>query len=406
MKQRYFSASALVLLTGFLSPAIAQSDDVYYDPQRDRPSEPYVRPTHNEASTPQNAPVASNSQATPYDDLQYYDDEYADDYAYSSRIRRYHRPASYSYYDNYYMDPFRYDPYFYDRLYFRPQLVVSFGRSSFWNHYSYRPVYNSWYDYSFNSWNPYFSSPWGCNSYYGWNNYYGYNQWNTYNDYSYNNHYHNRNSNSNNNSYNSNQRHWNPNGTYTGARTVGSSISPSSPRIGRETISPRNNGGTIDNRPTHSGRISANPRNPQNTSPADVQRGDVNTTRINPSSPTRTYERPTRTESLDRPTQTNEQRPTRTYERPEQTNETRPTRTYERPSQTTEQPTRTYERPSRSETRSEPTRTERPSRSETRSESTRTEHRSAPSRSESPSRSSNSSSGGSNKSSSSPRGPR
>ncbi|MEN9611228.1 MAG: hypothetical protein RLZZ628_2042 [Bacteroidota bacterium] len=384
MKHRYFSASALVLLTGLLTPAVAQHDDVYYDPQPDRPSDtrlPQQQQHSNTTTVEQTGQMTdySNTNATHYDDLQYYDDEYADDYAYSSRIRRYRRPMNYAYYDNYYMDPFRYDPYFYDRLYYRPQFVISFGRPSFWNAYSYRPMYNSWYDYSFNSWNPYFSSPWGCNSYYGWNNYYGYNSYSYYNT-----GYYNSNRSYRNDPQNYNNRHWNPNGTYTGARTVGSSISPSSPRSGRETLSPRNNnGGTYDNRPTSSGRMSANP---PSTTP--IQRGgDMNTTRI---SPTRTYERPTRTESVD-------SRPTRTYERPAQTTEQqRPARTYERPSQP-----QTYERsaPVRSESRSMP--------SQSHSAPSRSESHSAPAPSRSSSGGGNSGGGGrSNSSHSSPRGHR
>ena len=205
---------ATLLLSSLIVPAVyAQSDDVYYDPRRDKPTNnsDYQHQYDSQNNNSQN----NNSQGTQQQSQQQYnnnnsnsqgqydnrtdgynngsqptgqdhayqydrgnnynggtynsngnynDDYYADsynsdywtddDYNYTTRLRRYYRP---NYYTSYYSD--WYTP----SYYWGAPVVVSYGYNpwytySRWNSWGYRPYY---YD-------PFYYNPFYSSSYYGW----------------------------------------------------------------------------------------------------------------------------------------------------------------------------------------------------------------------------------------------
>lgn len=136
-----------------------------------------------------------------------YDDYY--DYAYASRIRRFHNPSyGFGYYDSYYTNTYfyNYDPYFYGTSIYTgynwwgPSITFSYGwgfgsyyncgwGSPYWGSPWAMNCYNNWYGY------PYYGNNywWGYNNGY-WNGYWnGYNNgyWNGYNNGLYNSYYYN-----------------------------------------------------------------------------------------------------------------------------------------------------------------------------------------------------------------------
>ena len=114
------------------------------------------------------APVYSSGASYSYDPDDYYD------YAYSSRIRRFH--------NNYYTGWGYYDPYF-TNMYWYDYYPSSWGMSIYmgynwwWPSYYYRPYYYSpcWYDYGFH---------------YGWGWNYPYHSWAYYDPYYHHHHHH------------------------------------------------------------------------------------------------------------------------------------------------------------------------------------------------------------------------
>ena len=92
-----------LLSFAFSSDAVAQ-DDLYYNPYTDGTSAPANRyPEEN------NITQVADGNDEYYEDAD--DDEYA--YEYSSRIRRFHRPAQVvDYYDPFFVDMYYYDPFF------------------------------------------------------------------------------------------------------------------------------------------------------------------------------------------------------------------------------------------------------------------------------------------------------
>lgn len=382
MKKWIFLTTMLSLMSLTVK---AQFDDVYYDPARD--SRPATTTTRSQNPQPRiddaNRPPSNDDEY--YDngssggggDYYEYDDDY-DDYAYSTRIRRFHQPyRGFDYYSNAYVDYGYYDPYYYNRF-FSPGVSIIVG-NGYWNRWNSFNRWNSWSwfnrywdDWRYTSYgfcNPYyyassFYPSWGYSNYYspfGYNNFYdpygysynggwGYNRYNQYN-----------------------------NPYQTGHSNVNNA--------GNKFYGPRNNGGAIREVTGPNGQVTTGKR-------GDAGNGNVNPTRNN--TPARADVRkevlsdgatqnggnitPKRYEAVpsdaggrtegatDRPTRTTERpapnydRPTRTYDRPAP-NYDRPTRTTEttpnndRPTRTYERPAPNYDRPQRSETpRSEPSR--------------------------------------------------
>ena len=107
----------VAVFLAFVSQGIqAQFDDIYYDPNKIREKE---RIRYEE-------PVKVEEETTPAEfSRDDYDDDFGEwedqDYYYSSRIKRFHRPyRGFDYYDpiyvSYYVyDPFAFDPWYYDR---------------------------------------------------------------------------------------------------------------------------------------------------------------------------------------------------------------------------------------------------------------------------------------------------
>jgi hypothetical protein len=170
-KSLIWTLSALFALA-FAMPLNAQ-DDLYYDPATDSKPVPVYEDNYEE----------SNNVTRRYDgdDDQYYEeDDYA--YEYSSRIRRFHRPAAgIDYYDPLFVDLYYYDPFFMPGA-----SIYTYGYNDYWRWRRWQR-WNRW-----NAWNsPFFGpswgvgySPWGWNVNMGWG---GYNAWN--NPYVWNNYY-------------------------------------------------------------------------------------------------------------------------------------------------------------------------------------------------------------------------
>ncbi|MBK8425205.1 MAG: hypothetical protein IPL27_04135 [Lewinellaceae bacterium] len=408
---------------GLYAPAIAQ-DDLYYDPATDAPA-PTVRTNNNSDDSEYREP--SNITRRYDNDDEYYneDDDYA--YQYSSRIRRFHRPARViDYYDPFFVDLYYYDPFF-----MPGNSIYTYGYNDYWTWRQWRRAqrWNSWYSWGvgpvwsswgwnscysgFNAWN----NPWAMNNYYydpywtmnGFNPYYGNNNW------------------ANNNYYYSNTGNssgYQPK-TYTGVRRHGSTVNTGYARIAESNgalgrLAAKTDGPVLENRGTRGAPKNMEPTRPT-APPTDRTRASEDygrraddktnapTTRDGRNMDQPESTRPTR-ETAPRRSEAETTRPTRT-ETPARRNEaeTRPSRTETptrrsepetRPSRTEERP-RTYDRPSRTEERSRsndtPARTQesRPSRNDSGS-SPRT-FDSGSSRSSSPSSSGNSgsSSGGS-----------
>lgn len=269
--------STLLLVFGISSTAaLAQYDDVYYDPER-----------NNSRTTTDRRQVQPKTTPT-YAEEQNYDEGYDDeeyDYYYTSRIRRFHRP--YTGFD--YFDPIYVDAYYYD-AFARPGVTVliyddpfgyySFNRFSRFNRFnnfnSFGGGFNRWNRWnSFGSYDPWFSP--GLSFGLGWNrwnNFGGFNNWNSWggygnpyyggnswfsaptwgNNYYYNNvNYYSNNNNGNNNDNNRN--------IYYGPRTGGGGVGTQPGIDNPNGRSPRfTNGPDIKSNP-------ANPVNPGVTRP-------------------------------------------------------------------------------------------------------------------------------------------
>lgn len=177
--------TAFVLAFGFA--ALAQWDDVYFDPAKDAPAD-------NQRN--QNRDRNGNFPGEELD-YSYYDDEYQYyndyDFYYTSRIRRFQRPYyGFGFYDPIYVDAFYYDPFFrpglsvliYDDFHtnrnwlrYRPwaaaynasffQFPNNGVNSRFWfslglGYPAFSPLNNPWYGY-----NAFFCPPsWGGNNIY------------------------------------------------------------------------------------------------------------------------------------------------------------------------------------------------------------------------------------------------
>jgi len=205
----------------------AQFDDIYYDPDRNVSSKEIKKETREDLY--KDSYEDENDVSSQRDDYSY-DDEYSEwedqDYYYSSRIKRFHRPyRGFDYYngcyvDNYYYDPFDFNPWYYDMNIYvsnygyrdyhhwrRWQMSPIYGHS-YWNQWDWYAGWSSYpltFSYSYwpnHCYSGYYNNHWAYNNYY-YNPYYGggYNHWNNYN---------------NNGNYDNH-----PNGTYFGSRKHG-----------------------------------------------------------------------------------------------------------------------------------------------------------------------------------------
>jgi hypothetical protein len=365
MRKTIFSTMlTMILIVAVVMTAQAQYDDVYFDPNRDAPAS-YAKGKRYDYT---NSNSRSAGEYT-YDDKSFdyeesdrsslqADDEY--DYYYTSRIRRFNRPLyGFNYFDPYYVDVAYYDPFvtpgatvlIYDNFnsfgaynsWRRWNRWNNVNRFSTWGWQPYTPFYNNWSwnrfnNNGFNSWDPWlgssFNNNFAVNNFYGvgggyvsnlycppaWGNGAGttYNTVNVIN---------------NNNA--------NPNGTYYGPRSSGTTYTPNDNGRSRFLETPRE----ANTAPVRA-VTNTNERN-RNTITAPANRPAPTRTYEAPRSspaPTRTYESP---RSTPAPTRTYEAprstpAPTRTYEAPRST--PAPTRTYEAP-RSTPAPTRTYEAP-------------------------------------------------------------
>ena len=217
-----FRYKFFLLFLAIMSFTVANAqDDIYYEqnnnstttPRPSRPTSPQVQSydpqqtqqqpsyNNNQYNQQQNNNQQQYSQNPQYNsqpnngggsgDYYEYPDEY-DDYAYGTRIQRFHRPYSgFDYYDNAYVDNYYQDPYYYNNYSYAPSFRVSYSPFGFWDRWSWlNPFsfgggwgnrYNSGYNFYNNAvWSPF--SPYCYNSYSSfYPSYYGgYNGFNNY----------------------------------------------------------------------------------------------------------------------------------------------------------------------------------------------------------------------------------
>lgn len=165
----------MVMFTGMVivTPVFAQFDDLYFDRNKAQKAK---KEKIVESREEKNDISADNDDGQDYygyefdEDSEYYS-EY--DYAYTTRVRRFHRPQPplryYTSFDYWYND-FYYDPFFDNSI----NVNVFIGGPVFgWNRWNRWNSWNSWgYWNRWNRWNHWdvwaFNDPWGWNSW-GWN---------------------------------------------------------------------------------------------------------------------------------------------------------------------------------------------------------------------------------------------
>lgn len=154
-----------LFVLALIAPAYAQ-DDLYYDPSTDTKPVPKYEETYDE---PNNVTRRYDG-----DDEYYEEDDYA--YEYSSRIRRFHRPA----YGVDYYDPLFVDLYYYDPFFLPGASIYTYGYGDYWawRRWQRWQRWNAW-----NPWNPWSGYGWGLgwNSWTGWNVGFGWGGWNAWN---------------------------------------------------------------------------------------------------------------------------------------------------------------------------------------------------------------------------------
>lgn len=300
----------IALLSAVFSNTAFAQDDLYYDPDRNERSRPYQRQEERYVT-----PRYEDDEAYGYDDEYYdYEDDYA--YEYSSRIRRFHRPATIV---DYY-DPFFVDLYFYDPFFLPGASIYTWGYNDFWawrrwnrwnrfNNFGWGGGWNNPYaGWGWNAWN--FGPGWGGGWGPGWGGGWGWNAWN--NVYVFNNFYYDPYWTWNgcnpyygntwvNNNYFFNNNPGNNNGftprTYTGVRRGGTTVKTDGyARIndnGRIVDKGDKNVPTIELQPRNNGRVIDSDREPmraedrngltprpdypsrEGRNPADARRDDV-----------------------------------------------------------------------------------------------------------------------------------
>jgi hypothetical protein len=154
--------SMLLLLFGVsATAALAQYDDVYYDPERNN------NRTYTERRQVQPKTTPAQTEEYTYDE-NYEEEEY--DYYYTSRIRRFHRPyAGFNYFDPVYVDAYYYD------AFARPGVAVLIYDDPF-GYYGFNRMsrFNRWNGWAYGGWNRFNR----MNSWNSWGNYDPYCMWN------------------------------------------------------------------------------------------------------------------------------------------------------------------------------------------------------------------------------------
>jgi len=303
--------ASLWVLVGLLSFAfnsnVEAQDDLYYNPSTDA-----TAPTYSNEYTEQNNVTRRYNEDDGYSDE---DNDYA--YEYSSRIRRFHRPArTIDYYD-----PFFADMYFYDPFFSPGMSIYTFGYNDFWSYRRWQRQnrwnnfnnfnngfgmgWNSWgwnSCYSgFNAWN----NPWAMNNYFydpywtvnGYNPYFGNNFGNNWVD---NNYYYNNGSNGGNNG--GNNGGYSPQ-TYTGPRRNGSSVNPGYARLpetnGRLTTAEKHV--PVVEKSARVGRTAGDYESPSTISPATRNDSPAGRNKGNANGTVRGVESPRNIESAEKP---------------------------------------------------------------------------------------------------------
>lgn len=374
MIKTIFSAALTMILTAaVVMTAQAQYDDVYFDPNRDAPASLTKGKRYDYTGSNKNTGDYTYDDKTfDYEDadpsVTQADDEY--DFQYTSRIRRFSRPLyGFNYFDPYYVDVAYFDPYF------TPGATVliydnfnSFGAFNSWRRWNrwnnvnqfstwgwqpYTPFYNNWSwnrfnNNGFNSWDPWLGSSFNnnlvVNNFYGVGGGYVSNLYcppawggagvgTTYNTV---------------NVINNNNA--NPNGTYYGPRSSGTTYTPNDNGRSRFLEAPREANTTpvrtvTNNNERNRNTVTAPTARPATTRDESVRRDPAPTATPAPS---RSYDTPRY--NTPAPSRTTTPAPSRTYESPRSTapapvRTPAPTRTYEAPRYNTPAPSRTYEAP-------------------------------------------------------------
>ncbi|MFZ4426637.1 MAG: hypothetical protein ACOYOO_05720 [Saprospiraceae bacterium] len=186
---------ALFFLAAATRSSAQVSDDVYFDPAKDR-VQPKYQTSARERYPAEGQPGNYSDEQNAYvveDEYDYYNDY---DYYYTSRIRRFHRPYyGFGFFDPVYVDTWHYDPFL------APGVTVliyddllsnrAFSRWNRWNRLNnWGPGVNINISMGWNPWNRWNSwDPWGWNSWGSWNtwNNWGWNSWNSFNRFGWNN---------------------------------------------------------------------------------------------------------------------------------------------------------------------------------------------------------------------------
>lgn len=166
----------MAMFTGFIYvyPVYAQFDDLYFDRNKARKSQKEKVVEIREDEKANKSDYSGENQdyyGYEFDEESEYYSDY--DYAYTTRIRRFHRPQPplryYTSFDYWYND-FYYDPFFDNNI----NVNVFIGSPVFgWNRWNRWNSWNSWGHWNrWNRWNQWdvwaFNDPWGWNSW-GWN---------------------------------------------------------------------------------------------------------------------------------------------------------------------------------------------------------------------------------------------
>lgn len=183
MKNYKLPAFLIALLFTAANVAVAQYDDIYYDPDKDAVYSEYKGDRYSSSNDRSNfGSRVDDTERYYYDDDEYeYYDDY--DYHYTSRIRRFQRPFyGFDYYDPIYVDMFYYDPFFTPGM---STVLIYNNNYSYWNwrrfnnwNRAYR--YDSWL--AGGLWSPYygFNDPFFFGGRPGWNAGFGFNRWNNW----------------------------------------------------------------------------------------------------------------------------------------------------------------------------------------------------------------------------------
>lgn len=183
MKNYKLPAFLIALLFTVANVAVAQYDDIYYDPDKDAVYSEYKGDRYSSSNDRSNySSRVDETERYYYDDDEYeYYDDY--DYHYTSRVRRFHRPFyGFDYYDPVYVDMAYYDPFFTPGL---STVLIYNNNYSYWNwrrwnqwNRAYR--YDPWL--AGGMWSPYygFNDPFFFGGRPGWNVGFGFNRWNSW----------------------------------------------------------------------------------------------------------------------------------------------------------------------------------------------------------------------------------